>query len=141
MNHVAVTNRTTNGSGGRTDTDQNVGIGTMIEDATTMGAIATTDAGKATIEIDMNGTTHQITTREGMLMTGTGMIGTKIITVTGMVAITLQATTRGGRTNEKTTKTGISRVTRTDAFLRNGTFGKRIVGSRQRSTNESRIEA
>ena len=47
--------------------------------------------------------------------------------MTGMVVTTVQATTRGGRTNEKTTKTGSGRVTRTYAFLRNETFGKRIA--------------
>ena len=39
----------------------------MIEDVTTMSAIAMTDTGKATTEIGMNETTPRITTGEGMI--------------------------------------------------------------------------
>ena len=39
---------------------------------------------------------------EGMLMIGTGTIDTGIITVTDMIAITLQATTGGEKINEET---------------------------------------
>ena len=79
---------------------------------------------------------------EGMLMTGMGTIGIEIITVTDMITITLQATTGGEKILEETTKTDTDRVTRTtDILIRNETLGKRIVGSRQRNTNRSRIGA
>ena len=53
-----------NGSIGRTDTDQKKWIGTMREDVMTMGTIATTNVGKATIEIDMNVTSYAYVTNQ-----------------------------------------------------------------------------
>ena len=60
-----VKNRKKNNSGEMTATDQSAAIGITIGDATTTSTIATTDAGKDTIEIGMNEITPWITTGEG----------------------------------------------------------------------------
>ena len=64
------------------------------------------------------------------------------ITMIGMIEITLPATIDEERSNGETMKTGAGKVTgTTDALKRNGILGKRILGSRQKNTNESWTEA
>ena len=72
-----------------------------------------------------------------ILMTGTSMTSTGTITVTALIAITLQATTGGEKINAWTMKTGTGRVTRTtDVLIKNKTLERRSGENRQRNTHE-----
>ena len=79
---------------------------------------------------------------DGTIMTGTRMREAATITVIVMIEITPPAIIREERINGETMKTGAGKDTGTsDALIRNGMLRKRIVMSRPRNTNGSRIEA
>ena len=72
------------------------------------------------------------------IMIGTGKREAATITTIVMIEITLLAIISEERSNGGTMKTGIDKDIGTiNALIRNGTLGKMIIGSRQRSTNES----
>ena len=71
-----------NGSGWRTDTNQNAEISIMIEDATIMTVTATTDVETATTEIGSSATTPRTTTLEGTTDGTRNYRGTRITEVT-----------------------------------------------------------
>ena len=75
-------------------------------------------------------------------MIGTGKREAATITTIVMFEITPPAIIGEERSNGETMKTDDGKDTETtDALIRNGAFGKRIVGSQQKSTDGSRIEA
>ena len=77
-----------------------------------------------------------------MIMTRTGAREAATITAIVIIEITPPAIIGEERINGETMKTGAGKDTgTTDAIIKNGMLGKRIVGNRQRITNESRTEA